>query len=183
MLEVDQKYVEERRLRGLDVRDEMWEGELHMVPPPFDNHQHVTVELMLILGPLAKVRGLLPRFETGLFRPGVDDDYRVPDQMYTRPELRTERGIEGGADLVVEVRSPHDETDRKIPWYFDLGVTEVLVVDPRQLAVALHRSGEPVAADEAGRVRSEVLGVAFASVESGLRITWEGGEATIPPQS
>lgn len=181
MLEADQAYLEERRRRGLDGRDEMWEGELHLVPPPFDDHQGVTVELMLVLGPLAKARGLLPRFETGLFRPGVNDDYRVPDQTYARPELRTERGIDGGADLVVEIRSPHDETDRKVPWYLDLGVTEVLVVDPRRMTVELHRSGQPVAVSGDGEVRSEVLGVAFATVDGALNLTWEGGEATIPP--
>jgi hypothetical protein len=34
MLEVPQAMLDERQRLGLDGRDEMWDGELHMVPPP-----------------------------------------------------------------------------------------------------------------------------------------------------
>ncbi len=180
MLEVDERLLEDRRRRGADRWDEMWEGVLHMVPPPSDRHQEVAGELFLVLAGLAKARGLAARYETGLFRPGVADDYRVPDQTYARPELLAHRGVDGAADLVVEIRSPNDETDQKLPWYADLGVREVLVIDPKTLAIELHRDGGPVAPDADGGFRSEVLGARFESPAGGpLRITWDGGRADI----
>lgn len=36
------------------------------------------------------------------------------------------------AALVVGIRSPGDDTDRKIPFYAERGVDEVLIVDPRK---------------------------------------------------
>lgn len=180
MLEVDERLLEQRRRRGVDRWDEMWEGVLHMVPPPSGRHQEVAGELYLVLAALAKARSLAARFETGLFRPGADDDYRVPDQTYTRPELVTDRGVDGPADLVVAIRSPHDETDQKLPWYAALGVREVLVLDPKTLVVELHRDGGPVEPDPTGAVHSDVVGAGFGLTPDGaLRITWDSGEAEI----
>jgi hypothetical protein len=34
MLDAPQAMLDERRRPGHDVRDEMWDGVLHMVPPP-----------------------------------------------------------------------------------------------------------------------------------------------------
>ena len=181
MLEVDERLLEDRRRRGVDRWDEMWEGVLHMVPPPSGRHQEVAADLYLVLAALAKTHGLAARFETGLFRPGVADDYRVPDQTYTRHELLTDRGVDGPADLVVEIRSPNDETDQKLPWYAALGVREILVLDPTSLAVELHRGGGPVAPDEEDGVRSDVLGARFQTTSEGiLRVSWDGGQAEIP---
>lgn len=137
MLEVPQALLDERRSKGLDRSDEMWEGELHLVSPPSGEHQ---------------ARGLLPRYDpTGLFRPGVDDDWRVPDQQYARPELASKRGIEGAASLVVEILSPHDETFAN--------------QDGRMVPV------EPVLI--------ECLGVRAETVDGKLRLAWEGGTAEI----
>src|SRR5207253_7751168 len=122
MLEVPESILVERRRIGADLRDEMWDGELHMVPPASEGHQHLSGRLFRVLAPLAEDLGMRAYVEAGLFRPGVDDDYRVPDQMYSRPELRSERGIEGPAALVVEVLSPSDESYRKLDWYGSLGV-------------------------------------------------------------
>ncbi len=55
--------------------------------------------------------------------------FRVPDQAAFRPEHRSERGIEGRAELVIEVRSPGDETCQKLPFYERVGVQEILVID------------------------------------------------------
>ena len=142
---VPESLLAERRSRGLDRRDELWDGVLHMVPPPGDAHQGLSTEPVMVLGPLAKRRRLVPRVETGLFRRG--GDYRVPDQLYRHPEAESVRGAEG-ADLVVEILSPQDETLAELPWYDEQGVREV-------------------------------LGVTFESSDGGLRLTWEGEEATI----
>ena len=157
----------------------MWEGELHMVPPPSERHQAVGLALLQALLPRAEERGLIGRYETGLFRPGADKDWRVPDQTYCRPELRSERGIEGPVALVVEVLSPGDETYEKLDWYADLGVSEVLVVDPATRRVELF-------ADQRGRMAPvppplviQALGITAETVEGTLRLTWGGGSADI----
>lgn len=82
--------LEERRRLGIDGRDEMWDGVVHMVPPAGDAQQEVQADLYPVLYPAARRRGLVPRFETGLYR--TAEDYKVPDQLYCRPDQRTARG-------------------------------------------------------------------------------------------
>jgi Uma2 family endonuclease len=179
MLEVPQALLDDRRTKGLDGSDEMWDGELHMVPPPSERHQAMGAELFLVLAPQAKARGLLPRYDpTGLFRPGVDNDWRVPDQVYAPPGVRSERGIEGAAALVVEILSPADETYRKLDWYASVGVGEVLVIEPSTRAVELFANvdGHMVPVTQ---VVIHSLGVAAETVDGKLRLTWDGGTADI----
>jgi Uma2 family endonuclease len=168
---VPEVLLAERRAKGLDKRDELWDGVLHMVPPAGDAHQDVAGELFLVLGPLAKRRGLIARFETGLYK--ASDDYRVPDQLIRTPGQGSARGAEG-AELVVEILSPHDETWQKVPWYVELGVLEVLVIDPHDRTVTLLRAGVPVEP-----AHSEVLGVSLETLGGELRLTWEDGSATV----
>jgi len=179
MLEAPQALLDERRSKGLDKSDEMWEGELHMVPPPLERHQDVALALLRMLMPLAEGRGLLPRYETGLFRPGVDNDWRVPDQTYARPELRSERGIEGAAALVVEILSPDDETYAKLGWYASVGVGEVLVIDPTTRRVELFANRDGQMAPVEPPLVVQALGVQAETVDGRLRLTWEGGTAEI----
>ena len=150
-----------------------------MVPSPSDDHQALGAELFLVLGPMAKARGLLPRYDpTGLFRPGVDNDWRVPDQVYALPEHASKRGIEGAASLVVEILSPHDESYGKLDWYASVGVGEVLIIDPssRRVELFANRDGrmEPVEP-----VVIECLGVRTETVDGVLRLTWDSGTADI----
>jgi Uma2 family endonuclease len=85
--------------------------------------------------------------------------------------------------LVVEIRSEGDETYEKIGFYAGLGVCEMLIVHPQGHWVELLRAvgGRllPVTADTEGAVRSDVLGVQFATVAGRLRITWEDGSAEL----
>lgn len=180
LLDAPQAMLDERRRLGHDVRDEMWDGVLHVVPPPGGPHQRLNTELVLVLGRLAKSRGLIPHMETGLFR-GLED-YRVPDQLYCREEHLSGRGVEG-AELVVEIRSPRDETYEKLDFYSAIGVHEVLVVHPDDRKVELFRAvgGRllPVQASRAGGLSAETLGVEFRTVEGRLVLTWAEGSAEI----
>lgn len=182
MLQVPERLLAERRARGEDRFDEMWDGVLHMVPPPSGWHQRLGAELVMTLGPLGKARGLIVLNEAGLFR--ADDDFRQPNVIFALPAQFTDRGVEGGAELVVEIRSPHDETYEKIPFYEAFGVRELLVVEPRTREVELFvlRGGKLLVAatDDAGRLRSEVLGATFQRVDGPwLEITWSGGSTRI----
>ena len=179
MLEVPQSMLDQRRRLGIDGRDEMWDGVVHIVPPEGGSHQRLNTRFLMVVGPLSERRGLVPHTDTGLFR--SDDDYRVPDQLHARAEQLSERGVEG-AELVVEVRSPRDETYEKFDFYIALGVREVLVLHPDDRRAELFRLIEdrllPVSTT-GGVVESEVLGVQLATVEGKLRITWSDGSADI----
>jgi Uma2 family endonuclease len=172
--------LDERRRLGLDGRDEVWDGVLHVVPPPGGPHQRLSSAFFIVVGPLVSARRLVPHVETGLFR--AADDYRVPDQLYCRPEHLSDRGAEG-AELVVEVRSEGDETYRKLPFYAAAGVREVLVLHPHDRRAELFRAvdGElrPVSADAERGLRSDVLGVHLRTVDGQLRITWPEGSAAV----
>lgn len=180
MLDAPTGLLEERRRLGLDGRDEMWDGVLHVIPPPGGPHQALSSEFFLVVGPLAKRLGLVPLMETGLFR--ADDDYRVPDQLYRRPDQGSQRGAEG-AEVVVEVRSSGDETYRKLPFFAAVGVREVIVLEPEKRHVELFRGVEgemrPVSADADGALRSEVLGLQLHTSDGVLRLRWSDGTAEI----
>lgn len=45
LLSVEPEMLDERRRLGLDGRDEMWAGAVHMVPPAGDAQQEVQAEL------------------------------------------------------------------------------------------------------------------------------------------
>jgi Uma2 family endonuclease len=184
LVDVPESLLEERRRTGADVWDELWDGELHMVPPPSGLHQRLGGELFAVLLPLAKAVGLVGSYETGLYRPGTDVDYRVPDHVYARPELATERGVDGPAEVVVELLSPGDETYDKLDFYTEVGVDEVLVVHPVERRVELFLlRGERhvlVQTDAQGQVRSAALGAAFTTIAGPrLAVSWEGGTAEI----
>lgn len=176
MVPVPESLLAERRRAGADRRDEMWEGVLHMVPPASGPHQRLNAALNEVFGPLARVNGLVPHVEAGLFR--APDDYRVPDQCYARPDQLSERGVEG-AVLIVELLSPGDETYDKLDWYAAAGVDEVLVVDPDTRTPELFvRRGGRMVLSAAARLSS--LGVDLEATDGPtLRITWNAGSAEV----
>lgn len=183
LLDVPDALLDERRAKGLDKMDEMWDGVVHMVPPAGSAHGGVGTDLLLVLGPVARTLGLRPFADgTGVFR--TAKDYRVPDQQFVRPELVTPRGVEGAVEFLVEIRSPRDETYEKLDWYAARGVREVLIVEPLTRAVELYvtRGGRllPLSPDADGALTSSVLGLRFATVDGPLlRITGEGVDASI----
>jgi Uma2 family endonuclease len=121
----------ERRALGLDIRDEVWDGEYHMVPAASDEHQRIEMRLLVALVPACDEAGLELRAESNLIPPEESgwNDFRVPDVIVFPIEVRAERGIQGAASLVIEVRSPRDESFEKLPFYERLDVGEVLIID------------------------------------------------------
>jgi Uma2 family endonuclease len=98
--------------------------------------------------------------------------------VYARPEQVSERGVEGAVPLVVEIRSPGDETDLKLPWYAGPGVAEVLVIDPATRAVELFvlHSGELVPAAATGGVEVSAVGARLRPATGPvLVVKWDGG--------
>jgi Uma2 family endonuclease len=180
MLDAPQAMLDERRRLGQDVRDEMWDGVLHMVPPPGGFHQQFGALFLRVAFPLAEQRGLAVQYETGLFRSAAD--YRVPDMVFFRPEQLSDRGVEG-AELVVEIRSEDDETYDKIEFGSRIGVREMIVAHPRDRRVELFRTvgGRlvPVQPGAMGELTSDVLGIVLRTVDGKLEISWSEGSATV----
>jgi Uma2 family endonuclease len=184
MLDVPESVLAERRRKGHDRFDEVWEGVLHMVPAPSDGHQRFGGDLYLTLGPIAKAKGLVATYETAIHRPGaVDRDYRQPDLIFSLPSQRTKRGVVGPCELAVEILSPGDETYDKIPFYASVGVRELLVVHPETRVFelfSLKRGRLVVSRPTGGLVPCRALGVTFRKVKGPkLRVTWDEGETDI----
>ena len=162
-LEVPENFLEERRRLGHDKKDELWDGVLHMVPPPSSRHQRIAIDLLLALHAIARRFGLEPWSDsTGVFGPG--ENWRIPDATFARPDQRSERGLES-AELVIEVLSPNDESRKKLPYYASTGVREVWIVDPVTKVVEIFAGTTAVR----GGV-STVLGVRLETVGGNLRI-------------
>ncbi|HSD87295.1 MAG TPA: Uma2 family endonuclease [Kofleriaceae bacterium] len=152
----DPSYLEERQRLGLDKKDELWDGVLHMVPPPSGPHETMTYELLFALKAAVDRAGLVIRGgTTGVF--GSDKNYRVPDISVARPDQISNRGFEG-AEVVVEVLSKNDESRDKFPFYAKYNVREVWLVEPKTRAVEMYTlvEGAYVAIPS---LRSGVLGV------------------------
>jgi Uma2 family endonuclease len=154
--------IERRRAIGADLYDEVWEGEYHMAPGPSGAHGWLDREVAVVFRPFARRVGL---YDSGPFNLGVLDDYRVPDAALRR-EARTAMWNPTAA-LVVEIRSPGDESWAKLPFYAAHGVDEVVIIEPDgQQVTWLARRGASYEEVE----RSAVLDVAVSEVVA--QITW-----------
>ncbi|MBI2921692.1 MAG: Uma2 family endonuclease [Planctomycetes bacterium] len=171
----DSLFAERHRL-GLDRRDEVWEGVVHMVPPPTWEHQRIVDSLQFLfrgyflrnsLGTICSALGVRAPSKSSL-------SYRIPEWFVLAPGrqslLKPESSyVDEGPDVVLEVRSPGDETDEKTPFYDEVGVRELLIVDRDTLAVELLRraSGRLMAVCPApdGQVRCEGLRAGFRTVQ------------------
>lgn len=179
---VTEREIDDRRRLGIDKLDELWAGEWHLVNPPKHWHARLQSQLFLVLGPIAEARGLWSHADaTGLF--GADNDWRVPDQIYARPEDARDEGLVS-AELVVEIRSPGDDSYRKLPFYASRGVAEVLILHQDRRAELYRRSSGghlvPAKPEDDGSVRSSVLDVGLTTVDGPrLRVEWDGGSAEV----
>lgn len=185
MLEVPPSLLDERRRLGQDRFDESWNGVLHMVPPPSFLHQTIGTELASFLRPRLAAYGIQVLIGTGVFRPGSSGrDYRVPDLIFfpaDRPELITKRGVEGPALCAIEIRSPDDETYEKMPFYADLGIRELVVIEQETRAVEVYRlAGTTYLAtspNEAGRLHATTIDVRWTTLprpSPRLRVEYQG---------
>jgi Uma2 family endonuclease len=172
LVHVSEKDLANRRAKGLDRWDEMWEGVLHMTPAPSLEHQRILDELILFLAGHAKAT------RRGTFRSGINvfrdtNNYRIPDLTFVgaeREHIFSVDGVRGGGpDAVIEIRSPEDETYEKLPFYAALGIREVVVVDRDTKRPEIYRlAGAQYVAlqpDADGWLRSDTMTVRFRQNE------------------
>ncbi len=129
-VEIDE-LIERREALGLDHRDEVWDGVLHMHPAPSFVHGRVSSILHRVLGPYADAAGLETVGTVGI---GVKNNNRIPDLTLQRPQ-DAEPQWQQTAALVVEIVSPKDKSRDKFDFYAAHEVDEVLIVDPEKRTV------------------------------------------------
>ncbi len=182
---VDREWLEDRRRRGVDTRDEVWDGVLHVPPEPTADHQRVELKLARVLAPLAEARGLEAFIQLSVLDPRDHHrNYRIPDVMIVDPKHVIRRGTEGPVALAIEILSPDDETRAKLPFYAERGVQELWIVEPdtRAVEVYLLRGGAyaTIVADRAGILRAPALDLELSTLPGPkLRVSWTGGSAEI----
>jgi Uma2 family endonuclease len=143
-------YIRERQERGIDGPDEIWEG-VYTVPALANNeHQDIVTFLMGILFNAVTLEGR-GRVQSGANvsdrREGWEHKCRVPDVVVV---LKNGEAVDcgthwmGGPDFLVEVQSPRDESEEKIPFYSELAVRELLIIhrDTRELRLYRHDGSE-----------------------------------------
>ena len=178
-------FMDRRREMGGDRWDEVWEGVLHMAPQPTSDHQGIGSDLLPVLAALVMPRGWRVRYETSLYDPVQgENNYRVPDLVVVDPARLSKRGVEGRAELVVEILSPNDESRAKLPFYARHGVQEVWLIEPTARAIEIYTlrgaSYFAVAPERDGSVRSPVFALVLATVAGPrLRINWDDGSAQL----
>jgi len=162
---LEERLIEQRRATGADHHDEVWEGIYMMAPFPTSEHQDIAAELVAILREVIDRPGLGKAFG-GVNLAGEQedwrDDYRVPDVvvfLHGGPGRDCDSHWRGGADLVVEISSPGDRTYAKLPFYGQVGVREVLVVDrdPWSLHLYQNHDGQMDLTAEAAPGASDTL--------------------------
>ena len=166
----------DRRSKGLDRWDEMWEGVLHMTPAPSLEHQRALDAMIEFLRPLLREtrRGTLFSGINVFRERGTILDYRIPDLTFVatgREHVLHEDGVRGeGPDAVIEIRSPEDETYDKLPFYSALGVREVIVChrDSKEVEVFRLAGSQYLAVqrDPNGWLASDALRVRFGRVDT-----------------
>lgn len=135
----------QRQATGADRYDEVWEGTYIMTPLPNDGHREIVSRMTSIFEEIIGWPGL------GEVRPGVNvsdrednwkQNYRVPDVAVFLPD-GVARNCDtywlGGPDFVVEIISPDDRTRQKLPFYQEIGVRELLLVDRNPWSLELFR--------------------------------------------
>lgn len=160
--------IEDRRARGIDHHDEVWEGLYVMSPAANNEHQQLVLRLALALVEA------VDRANLGRSYPGVNvtdraDDwtknYRCPDVVtFLTGNAAVDRQTHwlGGPDLAIEIVSPYDRSREKIEFYAKIGTRELLLVDRAPWQLELFRLCD-------GNLNS----VGIATVENGIAVACE----------
>jgi Uma2 family endonuclease len=148
-------------------RHELIDGELFVSPVPNDKHQAVSGNIVYALETFVRQRrlGWVRTAPSGVRL--VDDTLVVPDASFLardHADRRSEKGIVGPPDLIVEILSPGTrgrDLRLKRELYARFGAPEYWIVDPDAKTVSVLSLGEEgyeaVPPTEGGALVSHVL--------------------------
>jgi Uma2 family endonuclease len=138
--------IRERQKRGIDKYDEVWDGVYVMPPLATNPHQTLVAYLTGILFNVITLEGR-GRVQAGA---NVSDRRRHWEQNFRAPDvvvvLNDSRAVDctthwmGGPDFLIEIQSPRDDTEKRIPFYSTIQVRELLIIhrDTRELRLYRH---------------------------------------------
>jgi hypothetical protein len=136
---------EERRARGIDLFDEVWEGVYVMSPLADIEHQIIVSGLTGVFQAVIVWPGLGLALAGVNISDRVDDwtqNYRIPDvAVFLRDTAARDCGTHwvGGPDFAVEITSGDDRTRDKLPFYAAGGTRELLLVEREPWSLTLYR--------------------------------------------
>lgn len=177
-----EKVIEKRRQRGARTGEEVWDGEIFIVPDANLEHHDIGYWFGLDFGILYLLPNPGGRAQA---MPNVSDrvegwteNFRNPDFTFFSAETEAEdQGTHwfGGPDFLLEILSPGDKAREKLPFYSKIGTREVLILDrdPWQLELYQLRRGKLKLVGRAepagGEVKSAVVPLAFSLVPGNPR--------------
>ena len=154
--------AELERLPDDGFRYELVCGELRKMTPAGNEHGRIAALLTISLGQhvLANRLGAIYAAETGFRLASDPDTVRAPDAAFVCQARLDAVGAvagywPGAPDLAVEVVSPGDrygEVAEKVAAWLAAGTQMVVVVEPRQRTVAVHRADGVIRALREGDV-------------------------------
>ncbi len=133
---VSNRIITERRRRGIDGHDEIWDGRYIVMPAADNEHQEIIsgVGTVVYLAALDRARG--DHCYMGVNVSDRNEDWlqnvRVPDYAAFLAGTRAiDRGThwQGGPDFLMEIITRGDLTREKLAFYAQIGTREVLIVD------------------------------------------------------
>jgi Uma2 family endonuclease len=168
--------IEDRRRKGIDGFDEMWEGVLHMNPPPSIDHQDFEYSLCEWL-----MMNWARPFGNRVHHQGAisiaqkwTQSFRTPDLVLLTPEqfhIDQRTHFNGPPLVAVEIYSPGDESYEKLPFYAEVGVPEIWIIDRDSKRPEIHRLNqgqyEIAPVDDDGWVLSESAGIRLKATDAG----------------
>jgi Uma2 family endonuclease len=194
--DIPSNWLQERRRTGADRWDEIWNGVWHMPPMPNRAHQELEGALETWLRLFwARPRGNRVYHQINLAVPGgwPDKDYRIPDLVLLTPDrfsIDHNEYFEGAPTVVVEIRSPGDETYEKFEFYERLQLPEIWVIDRDNRTPELHTLDQKVyqqaRANPDGWLQSRATGVDLRETDTQqllLRLTGDDSTCSRIPDA
>lgn len=137
--------IRRRRRRGVDQRDEVWDGVYVIMPLGDVVHQELigalTFSIRLALEAQPAIR-VFPGVNVSDQPEEWKQNFRCPDVAVYCPGNPAEgRGSNwyGGPDFAVEIISPNDRSRKKFEFYAAVGVRELLLVTRKPWRLELYR--------------------------------------------
>jgi len=144
--DISRDLIRERKRLGHDHHDEVWDGVYVMPSMPNLVHQKLVNAFAAIFEEVVvePARGdAYPGANVSDRRDDWKSNHRVPDLVVVLRDSRAVNCIThffGGPDFLIEIESPGDETEEKMPFYSQIHVRELLIMhrDARRLRLYRH---------------------------------------------